>query len=555
MKKLLTFAELYKCFAEQDKDFVFSAKDTNKQFLIGEQGVLTFDEDNEGDLLAVHLQACHTGKNVNKCRVSDDTMTAALPSLINKPILGHIYKDDEGEFQFRAHDRHEEDGDIVYDEQIVGYLPESCDAKIVYDARKNKNFVEVDGYIVENYTKAADILRREGECKVSVEMAVNEMRYDAKEKILDILDFTFMGVTILGRFEDGTEVQAGMAGSNITIKNAEVSFAEQQAKLEEISKQVEELKQSLAINNSEKGGEKGLMKFDELLAKYNKTAEDITFETEGLSDEELEEAFAKAFAEEEPAEGAEPIEPEESAAEPAPVEPESAEPKAETEEPTEGEEPKEGEGDEPSASEDDAATITASLKVGDKEFSLNLDDKRRAISDLVNMTYGEDGDYYFTTFFDEDAYVIMESWCTGDAYRQSVERTGDSYALVGDRVAVHSVWVTDEEQTQLDNMRNSYSDVLAKLQNYEDEPAKLDLLNSEAYNGIRDNKEFVKLMETEAHFELSVDEVKSKADSILLEAAKTNSLNFAEQNVQTTRKAFQFKSNKGSGRYGNMFNK
>ena len=291
MKTLLTFADLYKFFEEQNKDCVFSAKDTDKQFVIGEYGLMKFEEDKIGENLPVHLQACHTGTNDNKCRVSNETMTNALSSLINKPILGYIYQDDDGELQFHAHDN---------GEQIVGFLPESCNPKIVYDEEKKKEYVEVDGIIVENYTAAADILRREQECAVSVEMAVTEMKYDAKEKILDILDFIFTGVTILGRNEDGTKVREGMAGSNITIKNAEVSFSEQQAKLEELSRQVEELKQSLAINNSEKGGKEGLMKFEELLAKYNKTAEDITFETEGLSDEELEETFAKAFAEEEP---------------------------------------------------------------------------------------------------------------------------------------------------------------------------------------------------------------------------------------------------------------
>jgi len=551
MKTLLTFADLYKFFEEQNKDCVFSAKDTDKQFVIGEYGLMKFEEDKIGENLPVHLQACHTGTNDNRCRVSNETMTNALSSLINKPILGYIYQDDDGELQFHAHDN---------GEQIVGFLPESCNPKIVYDEEKKKEYVEVDGIIVENYTAAADILRREQQCKVSVEMAVLEMKYDAKEKILDILDFIFTGVTILGRNEDGTEVREGMAGSNITIKNAEVSFSEQQAKLEELSRQVEELKQSLAINNSEKGGKEGLMKFEELLAKYNKTAEDITFETEGLSDEELEEAFAKAFAEEEPAAEDETKEGEPTAeaeaepqADPEPVEPETpAEPEAEKEEPVGKKEPEEGEGTEPSASED--AVVTASLKVGEKEFSLNLEEKYAAISNLVNLTYGED-DWYSVDFYDEEGYVIMQSWCTGDAYKQSVERTGDSYALVGERVAVMSVWVTADEKAELESMRSSYNDIQTRLQRYEDEPEKMNVLNDDAYTDVRNTEEFAKLMETEAHFELTVDEVKAQADSILLNAAKNHSLKFAEQNVQTTRKPLPTNVKKNAGRYGNMFSK
>ena len=555
-KKLHTFADLYNFFEKQNKDCVFSAKETNTQFLIGMNADMTFDEDKDSDLLPVHLQACHTGENVNHCFVSDEAMNNALSSLINKPILGYIYKDDEGEFQFRAHDMHTENGETVYDEIIVGYLPESCDPHIKFDEEKKKNFVEVDGYIVEEYTKAADILRREGKCQVSVEMAVNEMAYDAKTHILNITDFTFKGVTILGRFEDGTEVQAGMAGSNIVIRDELVSFADTQAKLEELSRQVAELQNSLSIKNSEKGGTESLMKFDELLKKYNKTAEEVTFDVEGLSDEELEAKFAEEFGEELAAN--EEVKPAEDEAQ-SEEKPEEGE-EAGTPDPKEGDESadeeKPAEDETPAEEEKPVADITASIKTGEeiRTFELSLDEKDRALHNLVNITYGDaDNDYYFTTAYEDSSYLIMESWCTGRAYKQSFERNGDEYSLVGERVEVFSVWVTEEEKTQLESMRNSYDSMVAKLQNYENEPAKMEVLNGDEYAAVRDSEEFEALMAADAHFELTVDEVKAKADSILLNAAKNNALNFAAQNVQTTRKAFQIKSNKGSGRYGNMF--
>ena len=546
MSKYITIAELYEIFDKQGKNFRFSQKDTSKQILIATTELLTFENsENDEDALKVHLQACHTGINDNKCNVDTEVMTKSLPTLINKPILGYIYEDEDGEYQFHAHDE---------GEQIVGFLPESCNPQIVYDEEKKKDYVEVDGIIVEKYTKAADILRREKQCAVSVEMAVNEMEYDAKNRILNITDFVFTGVTILGRNADGTKVREGMAGSNIKIKDAEVSFDEQQAKLDELSRQIAEIQNSLAINHSEKGGKESLMKFDELLAKYNKTAEDITFETEGLSDEELEEAFTKAFADEATEET---VAMEESIVEESESVAESEAEEAEDVTPAEDSEPEATEDAEPSASEDsgDVGAFAASLKVGEKEFSLNLDEKYAAISNLVNMTYGGEDDWFSVTFFDEDGYVIMQSWCTGNAYKQSVERTGDSYQLVGERVEVQSMWVTADEKAQVESMRSSYNDILSKLQNYENESAKMEVLNSDDYAGVRESEEFSKLMDVEAHFEMSVDEVKEKADSILLNAAKNNSLNFASQNVQTTRKAIQFKSSKGSGRYGNMFSK
>jgi hypothetical protein len=549
-KKYLTIDDLYKFFEKQDKDCRFSVKDDNKQYLIKVEADMTFDADSQNDLLAVHLQACHTGENVNKCFISEDSMNAALPTLINKPILGYIYKDNEGEFQFRDHAMHKENGEIVYDEEIIGFLPESCNPHIKYDEEKKKNFVEVDGYIVEKYTKAADILRREEKCQVSVEMAVNEMSYDAHTRILNITDFIFTGVTILGRFEDGTEVQAGMAGSNITIRDSEISFAEQQAKLEELARQVAEIQNSLSINNSEKGGTESPMKIDELLAKYNKTAEDVTFDTEGLSDEELEAKFEEVFGEA--------VENETTVEETTATQSEEGEevgaPESEESDNGENVDNENVEGEVSQVEADIVASIKTKSSDKISTFGLSLTEKENAIHELVNLTYGDaDNDYYFTDTYEDDGYVIMRSWCTNRAYRQNIERVDDQYSLVGDRVEVFAVYVTQEEKDSLESMRNSYADILSKLQNYEDESSKMDVLNKEEYDSVRDTEEFADLLKTETHFEMSVDEVTEKADSILLNAAKNKTLNFASKDVQATRKPLPFKKAKGTGRYGNMF--
>ena len=549
-KKYLTIDDLYKFFEKQDKDCRFSVKDDNKQYLIKVEADMTFDADSQNDLLAVHLQACHTGENVNKCFISEDSMNAALPTLINKPILGYIYKDDEGEFQFRDHAMHKENGEIVYDEEIIGFLPESCNPHIKYDEEKKKNFVEVDGYIVEKYTKAADILRREEKCQVSVEMAVNEMSYDAHTRILNITDFIFTGVTILGRFEDGTEVQAGMAGSNITIRDSEISFAEQQAKLEELARQVAEIQNSLSINNSEKGGTESPMKIDELLAKYNKTAEDVTFDTEGLSDEELEAKFEEVFGEA--------VDNEITVEETTETQSEEGEevgaPESEESDNGENVDNENVEGEVSQVEADIVASIKTKSSDKISTFGLSLTEKENAIHELVNLTYGDaDNDYYFTDTYEDDGYVIMRSWCTNRAYRQNIERVDDQYSLVGDRVEVFAVYVTQEEKDSLESMRNSYADILSKLQNYEDESSKMDVLNKEEYDSVRDTEEFADLLKTETHFEMSVDEVTKKADSILLNAAKNKTLNFASKDVQATRKPLPFKKAKGTGRYGNMF--
>jgi len=50
-----------------------------------------------------------------------------------------------------------------------------------------------------------------------VELSIRELSYDADEKVLNLDDFYFSGVTILGVDEDGNTVNPGMEGSNITL--------------------------------------------------------------------------------------------------------------------------------------------------------------------------------------------------------------------------------------------------------------------------------------------------------------------------------------------------
>ena len=140
------------------------------------------------------------------------------------------------------------------------------------------------------------------------------MKYEAKEKCLVIEDGYFSGVTLLGYDDNGNKVKPGMAGSNIKLKDfsetnnsmfSEINENEQNKimkMLEQLNTKLDNLSNTTVPNikddYSKEGGND--VKFKELLAKYNKTKEDITFEYENLSDEELEIKFTEVFGEAEP---------------------------------------------------------------------------------------------------------------------------------------------------------------------------------------------------------------------------------------------------------------
>ena len=219
-RRLLTLDDLYSYYSSTLTSSHFSSKDTNSAIVVQVDGKLNFEENSDTDgLLPVVLQSCHIGKNLNGSNIKKEVMEKALPSFKNRPILGYIHEVD-GQYEFYGHNMHlDEDDNVVYDEIPVGIVPESCNAHLEYDAEKDNTYCVINGYLFEEYTQAADILRREKECSVSVELCIREMSYQAKEKYLDIEDFFFSGVTILGKNSNGEVVKPGMAHSNIKLSD------------------------------------------------------------------------------------------------------------------------------------------------------------------------------------------------------------------------------------------------------------------------------------------------------------------------------------------------
>lgn len=467
----MSLDELYTFCLEKGKSIRFSADDEQLAFGVNVDGNLSFQNyENENSptegLMPVTLQACHTGTNLNGSHIEKDVMQTALNSFHNRPILGYIHEVD-GEYEFYGHNMHLDDDDnVVYDEIAVGTIPESCNARIEYDEEKKKDYVVVDGYIYEDYTKAADILRKYDNCPVSVELCIRDLSFDAKEKVLKINDFFFLGVSILGKDENGNDVKPGMADSNIKIsnysKNEKSMFENTNIKLIDT---LEELNKTLLRfendQNAKEGGKK-VNKLEELLAKYSKTIEDLEFSVEGLSDEELEQKFTEAF---------------EVQTQPQKV-----------------------------------AKYTIELNGSVKNFEISLSDKIWALEDLVNITYGDsDNTYYGVIAYDD--YVIMKDYWYGKAYKQSYKQDGDDVSLVGDRTEVFAHWLTKDEEDALANMRNNYESVQNELSEYKEKElnAQKDaILADQFYAEFVNEPEFKELIKTKQNYNL--EDFKDKAE-------------------------------------------
>ena len=531
-KRLLYIEDLYDFYSNKYKRSTkFSAEKTGEPLVVQVHGRVNFDESdkNKDGLLPVHLQSCHTDLNVNGSNIDSSVMEAALPSFSNRPILGYIHKvttdeNPEGQWEFYSHNMHEdENGDVVYDEYPIGIIPESCNAQLVYDEEKKKTYCEVDGYIFEEYSKAAEILQREEECSVSVELSIRELSYDAKQKFLNIEDFWFSGVTILGKTPQGNEVKPGMTGSNIKLadfssKNNSL-FEDYESKMVELQARIENLEtacfnkeQSSSVHTltKEGGNEENMTKFEELLAKYNKTVEDVTFDYENLSDEELEAKFAEAFGEDNETDG------------------ENSEGN-ETSEPSnngEGESPSE-----PDGTDGEGQTFEKMTRT----FEISHDDIRYALYNLLASYEDADNEWYYITGV-YDSYFVYENWDGGKIYGQKYTKDNDNVAFDGERYNLHKEYLTDSEYTEIQDMRSNYSSIVEELNTYKSAEVfadKMTVFDDEAYSEYLDTDEFKTLMSEESVNQYSKEELSEKADATLGKFVKKNkTFSFAGETPQ-----------------------
>lgn len=555
-KRLLYLEDLYDFYSNTYKRSThFDSKKTGEPIVVHVHGKVNFnksDKDTEG-LCPVHLQACHTSLNLNGSNISESVMTSALPSFSNRPILGYIHKVND-QWEFYSHNMHEdENGEIVYDEKPVGIIPESCNAQLVYDKEKKKTYCEVDGYIFEEYSKAAEILQREEECSVSVELSIRALSYNAKDRYLDIEDFFFSGVTILGKTPEGNIVNPGMEKSNIKLADFSANnnslFEDYKSKMIELQERLEKLETTcfnkeqtpVQIQSKEGGTNNKMTKFEELLAKYGKTAEDVTFDYTEMSDEELEAKFAEMF-DDDNSEG-------------------DSSDNGESGEPSnDGKGDGEGASD-PNGDEGESQTFEKIIRT----YEISHEDTRYALYNLLAPYEESDNDYYYiSNVF--DSYFVYEGWCTDKIYRQNYTKDGDNFAFDGERIELFRELLTASEKAELESMRSNY----AGLKEFKETAEKNELhakreeiLSNENFASISKkdeegnfiNKDFNKLYTNMDNYSLEDLEKEAKliyADSNMKTFAATTD---KSQKKSTVKVFANVNKSKKDNRYGNLFSK
>lgn len=530
-KRLLFMEDLYDFYSNKYKRSThFSAEKSGHQIFV--QVPAEFEVDKNADykdesLLFCKVKLMHSGENRNHSSVTDEALKKASKTLAYKPVLANFmeYEDEEtGETlkDFTSHDMElNDDGSVNYIEKQVGCFTSD---KPFFEVEEETGHNFLYGYcaIPVDYTDAASIIERKNGTKISVELAVNEMEYSGKNKILELTDVVIMGATLLGKDPDTKkDIGEGMLNARLDIADFNAKnnslFSDYDSTLIDLQERLEKLESACFNNKNDISGkeetievEKG--KFEEEVTETvevtetEETTEEEVTVTENESEETVDETSEETTenAEEDPVENTHDETTDIGVTENESVNPEK---------------------------------YSVTMSDGSvKEFSLSLDEITMSLYNLVNQMYGEaDNAYYGVTVYEDNTLIMSDYW-NGKYYRQSFNRDGDNFSLVGDRVAVHSVWVTDEEDASLNDMRSNYSSVVEELNTYKSAEVfadKMTVFDDEAYSEYLDTDEFKALMSEDSVNKYSKEELSEKADATLGKLVKKNkAFSFAGETPQ-----------------------
>ena len=495
MNKILTLEDLVTFCSTQNLTY-FNAREEGKQIVVSVPSSFSFDRDEEyQSMLFCPIKAFHIGRNRNGSSVTKDAAEKAIKNMAYRPVLANFTGEGDSE-DFSSHDMlfDEEKDEFVYLEKQVGCFT-SKDPYIKYDEENDRDFVFAEVAIPREYTHAAEIIERKGGTDCSVELAVNEMSYSAKDKLLELTDIEVLAVTLLG-----DHVEPGMAGAHVSLED--FSLKDGFEVNEDLVKRVADL--------------------EEKLASFNKGSNSTSFEEGGngtLDKEQFEELTVETEEAKEVASEEDVVDKE--------IEVESVEEIEESIiETEEAEEEVEEEIKEEFSEEEPEVKDSFALRIRDREYSfdISLDEVIYSLCVLVNDMYAEqDNTYYSVKVYDD--YVVMIDWWNGVSYKQEYKEEDGNYSLVGDRIQVYTQYLTQEEIDSLAELRSNYASVVDELNSYKEKElhaARESVFEDESYASYLDSQEFKSLKDSMDKY--SVEELKEKAELAFAKCVKSAGL-------------------------------
>lgn len=230
-----------------------------------------------------NLRIAYTGKNRNGSFISKASFESAIPSMFGCPVVANYMREadeigsHDGEFVEKG------DGQIKYVNitQPVGFVPPGANYwwETVDDDGVIHQYLNTE-VILWKRQEAYDKIKENGITKHSMEISVEDGEMQDDYYLINKFEFT--AFCLLGTAEPCFESSA-----LFTFSKSEMQ--------EQFDEMLKEFKLAFSSDLTEKEVNPNMNKLQELLDRYNLRIEDLEFEVENLSDEELEAKFAEVY--------------------------------------------------------------------------------------------------------------------------------------------------------------------------------------------------------------------------------------------------------------------
>lgn len=449
------------------------------------------ESSNDSRFQKVKIYIAHTGENLNKSIFSREVLENMIPSLSHIPILGLISEKDNGDKDFRGHEKNIslENGKfkIKFNTHAYGFVPEDNNAH--FEITGGKEWLVTDGYLWTRFIDAIELFNdASGSKGQSMEVGDVEGYTDNRGRLV-FTNAVFTGLCILG-----DDVPPAMTGSTVSTVFSKQDF---KSTFEEM----------LAEFSAEKG-EKALA----AKKKQNDEPAVATTVTEPESSASTEPAKSAT-----PASSANTSSASKPAAEPAKAEDKtkaspasadsstsgkastnesSAEPTTEEHEGVDdesaqmssdkndkdtnilnknesafkkGEEDDEPDSDDAEDDKEDKKFACGSSKKKKKaQFELSLSDREHSLGDAVYQKY-VDGtvvqDIWPVEIFEDYGIFRFVNWSDDNRqlFRITYSVNADDSIKLGDKTEIFSMYVTQEEKNKIEDNRAKLADLETKI--------------------------------------------------------------------------------------------
>lgn len=165
----------------------------------------------------------------NRCNFSKDSVLKGLPTLKNVPIVTQ-YNDETG--NLKGHEFDKNGNALTY---AIGTIPESAEQWIeeVEENGETKQYLCSDVLLWKRQKKEFEFIQTHKELSVSMEVMITDSEFDKESNILNIDDFYFTAVTVLG------------IGITPAFGEANITFSQQDEQYQQMM---------FELNNFENGG-------------------------------------------------------------------------------------------------------------------------------------------------------------------------------------------------------------------------------------------------------------------------------------------------------------